>query len=159
MTDEPRQRDLIDYVLRSCPFLERFAWHPEYLPVEEERDSRLCTKFGGNKPFRRDNFTWPVCGECSDLKAFVCQINIANLPPLLQDHIKMTSGLFQFFYCHDCRHDESFEDIYIIKSPDLVPSLKSLAAEKVGGLKGYDPMALPPILRTFVKEYTESATI
>ena len=158
MTEELtlRQRDLIDHVLWRCPFLERFAWHPVYRPVDEERDSRLCTKFGGNKPFRSDNFTWPVCGECSDHKAFMCQINIANLPPLLKKHIKMTSGLFQFFYCQKCMPFETYEDMYIIKSPDLVPSLKSLAAEKVGALKGYNPMTLPPILRKFVKECTES---
>ena len=68
----------------------------------------------------------------------------------------MKSGLFQFFYCHVCMPDETFEDMYIIESPDLVPSLKSLAAEKVASLEEYDPMTLPPILRKFVKEYTES---
>ena len=155
MTEEPRQRDLIDHVLRSCPFLERIARHPEYTL----EDSRLCSKFGGINPFRRDNFKWPVCSECGELKYFGRQINIANLPPLLQQHIKMTSGLFQFFYCHECMPDETFEDMYIVESPDLVPSLKSLAAEKVGALKGYNPMFLPPILRTFVNQNTESMGI
>ena len=156
MTEETRQRDLIDHVLRSCPWLERSAWYPESRPVDEERDSRLCTRFGGKDPFRRDNFSWPVCGECGTLKLFMCQINIANLPPLLQKHIKIKSGLFQFFYCHVCMPDETFEDMYIIENPDLVPSLKSLAAEKVAALEEYDPMTLPPILRKFVEEYTES---
>ncbi len=154
MTEET-PRDLRDHVLRSCPFLERIAWLPVTRPVEE-RDSRLCTKFGGNKPYRRDNFTWPVCGKCGTQKDLMCQINIANLPPSLQQHIKMKSGLFQFFYCYECMPDESYEDIYFIKSPDLVPSLKSLAAEKFASLEEYDPMTLPPILRKFVKEYTES---
>ena len=134
MDQEPR--DLIDHVLRSWPTLERSAWYLKVRPADE-RDSRHCTKFGGNKPFRANNFKWPVFGECGSHKAFVCQINIANLPHLLKEHIKMTSGLFQFFYCYECLPICCFEDIYIIQSSELLPSLKSLASEKVDGLKGY----------------------
>ena len=134
MDQEPR--DLIDHVFRSYPMLERSAWYLE-VRFANERDSRHCTKFGGNKPFRANNFKWPVFGECGSHKAFVCQINIANLPHLLKEHIKMTSGLFQFFYCYECLPICCFEDIYIIQSSELLPSLKSLASEKVDGLKGY----------------------
>ena len=151
MTEEPRQRDLVDHVLRSCPWLERSAYYPEY----SDEVSRLCSKYRGMNPFRRDNFKWPVCSECGELKYFVCQINISNLPPLLQQHIQLKSGLFQLFYCKLCMPKETFEDMNIIESPDLVPSLKSLAAEKVAALEEYDPKTLPPILRKFVKEYTE----
>lgn len=132
--------------------LERSAWYPEVRPGEE-KDTKYCTKFGGNKPFRPDNFKWPVC-EYGHHKAFVCQINIANLPQLLKEQIKMTSGLFQFFYCHECMPLRCFEDIYFIETSKLVPSLTSLAAEKVCRLKGYKKV-LPPILRNFVQEYTE----
>ena len=133
--------------------LGRSAWYPEVRPGEE-KDSRHCTKIGGNKPFRPNNFKWPVCGECGSHKTFVCQINIADLPSLFKEHIKMTSGLFQFFYCHECMPICCFEDIYIIESSKFVPSLQSLAAEKVGGLKGYKKV-LPPTLTNFVEEGTE----
>ena len=124
-------------------------------PVEEGH-SRFCTKFGGNSPFRPDNFSWPICEECRTPKCFVCQINIATLPPLLQEQIKMTTGLFQLFYCYECQPKESFADIFIIKSSDLVvPSLQSLAAEKAGQLEGYNLRPLPRILRYFVAERSQ----
>ena len=122
--------------------LERSAWYLKYRPGDEN-DSRLCTKFGG-KPFRRDNFKWPFCSKCRHRKAFVGQINIATVPPLFQEHIKMTSGLFQLFYCRKCEPDYTFEDIYIIDKSELLPSLESLVKETVGKQKGYFQKELPP---------------
>ena len=154
----PEQRELIDRVLATCPMLARSSWYPIHKPGDDT-DSGHDTKFGGNKPFRPDNFRWPICDECNAHKAFVCQINIATLPPLLQEHIKMTSGLFQLFYCLECMPLNCFKDVYIIKSSQLVPSLQSLAANKAVRLKSYNPKKLPLTLRNFVQDYTEKVPL
>ena len=154
----PEERELIDRVLGSCPMLVRSSWYPTHRPGEDN-DSGLVTKFGGNKPFRADNFRWPICDECNAHKAFVCQINIATLPPLLREHIKIKSGLFQLFYCLECMPLNCFKDVYILKSSELVPSLQSLAAKEVVRLKKYNPKKLPPTLRSFVQDYTENVPL
>ena len=145
-------RNLVSHVIRSCPGLQRSTWIPEVGPFEEGH-SRFCTKIGGNSPFRPNNFTWPICEECRTPKAFVCQINIATIPPLLQEQIKMKSGLFQLWYCHQCQPWKCFDDIFIIKGTNLVvPSLQSLAAEKAGRLDEYNLRRLPRMLRYFIEE-------
>ena len=92
-------------------------------------DGRYVTKFGGNKPFIPDNFTWPKCKECKEFITFVCQINLATLPSEFQDTIKMSSGMLQIFNCNgnDCTDRE--EEVNIIPKTDFVPSLQSLSAE------------------------------
>ena len=156
------QRELVDRVLDSCPMLVRSSWSPVHRPRDDSDSSearRRDTKFGGNKPFRPDNFWWPICDECNAHKAFVCQINIADLPPLLREHIKLSSGLFQLFYCLECMPLNCFKDVHIIKKADLVPSLQSFAAEEVVRRKIYYRKTLPSTLINYVEDYTENVPL
>ena len=149
--------DLVDRILQNLSHIQRLSWYPVIDKDETEEDvtNMLCTKFGGNKPFRPDNFVWPICDECNAHKAFVCQINLGTLPPMMQDHCGLSSGLFQVFYCLECMPLYCFKDVHIIKESAFIPSLKSLAASVTVKQKNFVKTDLPQPLRNYVEDYTE----
>ena len=64
---------LVEAALAACPQLRRPAWTPTLQEAEQEQGAGqgagqgadpLATRFGGNTPFRPDNFRWPICEEC-----------------------------------------------------------------------------------------------
>ena len=132
-------------------------------------DGRYVTKFGGNKPFTSDNFPWPRCKDCKELKTFVCQINLATIPVEFQETIKMSSGLLQIFCCKEseCGFEE---ELNIIPKTEFVPSLQSLSAETLVNhyeLENFDNYIkirgqevdirdiLPKPIREFVKKFMD----
>ena len=54
---------LVEAALAACPQLRRAAWTPTLQGAGQGADP-LATRFGGNTPFRPDNFRWPICEEC-----------------------------------------------------------------------------------------------
>ena len=162
---DQEQRDLLHRWSNSSPPLVRPKWFPVHRPGSS-MDGRYVTKFGGNKPFIPDNFTWPKCKE-QKFKTFVCQINLATLPVEFQDTIKLSSGLLQIFICKDCDEDE----VKIIAKTEFVPSLQSLSAEALVNhyeLEDFDNSIeirgqevdirdiLPKPIREFVKKYMDA---
>lgn len=141
---EVDEDDAVEY-FRSlkivCPEMFRSCWRPEILELDDEEEEdydedfmdylKMGSKFGGNKPFRTNDFQWPNCDDCSSKKSFLCQINIGHAPSAFKEHISLSSGLLQVFYCFKCKPKTCFKDVFIIKETefDFFPSLQSLAAE------------------------------
>ena len=65
----------------------------------------------------------PLCPQ-----AFVCQINLSELPGAVQERLGRRAGLFQLFYCLECMPLYCTQDIAVLPPAHLVPSLKSQAA-------------------------------
>jgi len=151
------QQDLFAKVISSLPQLPRNSWSPKQSQSDNPtNDGNLNTKttFGGNNPFRPDNFVWPICDECNAHKGFVCQINIEKLPSLFKEKINRTSGLFQLFYCLECMPLNCFKDMTFIPTSEFVPSLKSLSALKVSKKK-VKKKEMPLHLINYLEDYTE----
>ena len=122
--------------------------------IYDTQNTKLNSKFGGDKPFRPDNFKWPACDFCGRKKAFVCQLNIETLPVEFQEKIKFSSGLFQLFNCFECIEKHT---VNIVQKSEFVPSLMSLASEAFAKRKSSDMNYLPRKLREYVENFTESA--
>ncbi len=158
---------LMDRVLTQCPDFLSTRWCPMRIPgaIYDTQNTRLNSKFGGDKPFRPDNFKWPVCDFCERKKSFVCQLNIETLPAEFQDKIKLSSGLFQLFYCFECIPGQAaqrttkriYSNVNIVQKTEFVPSLMSLAAEAFAKQKTSYMNVLPRKLREYVENYTETA--
>ena len=153
--------DLLRRFLSSCPDLPRKCW----LPVAGGGGGggggggKFQTKFGGNKPFRPSNFKWPICEECHAHKSFLCQVNLEEIPKEVQEHIGLSSGLFQLFFCLECMPLNCFKDIFFIRKTEFVPSLSSLAAEEVVKAASFSCDQLPLSLQHFVLDSTETPDI
>ena len=115
----------------------------------------MASKFGGNKPFRTNDFQWPNCDDCSSKKSFLCQINIRYAPTAFKEHVSLSSGLLQVFYCFKCKPKTCFKDVFIIKETEFefFPSLKELAAETA---VKQDGRLQPKLLPTPLKEYVSN---
>ena len=160
-------QELMDRVLTQCPEILRRRWCPMRIPgaIYDTQNTKLNSKFGGDKPFRPDNFKWPACDFCGRKKAFVCQLNIETLPVEFQEKIKFSSGLFQLFYCFECIQSQvveletkrKYSTVNIVQKSEFVPSLMSLAAEAFAKRKSSDMNDLPRKLREYVENFTESA--
>ena len=158
MSQEPDQEqvDTVRKILSSLPQLARTSWSPVVSDrVKTENISNTATIFGGNRPFRPDNFRWPICEECNAHKAFVCQLNVESLPVQLQEKINRAEGLFQLFYCLECMPLNHFKDMYFVPKTDFVPSLKSLAATVAVKKSKINTSQLPYHLKSYVEDYTE----
>ena len=157
---------LMDRVLTQCPDFLSTRWCPMRIPgaIYDTQNTRLNSKFGGDKPFRPDNFKWPVCDFCERKKSFVCQLNIETLPAEFQDKIKLSSGLFQLFYCFECIPGQAaqrttkriYSNVNIVQKTEFVPSLMSLAAEAFAKQKTSYMNVLPRKLREYVENYTKT---
>ena len=134
MADRSKVQEIVDRVLTQCPEILRTRWCPMRIPgaIYDTQNTRLNSKFGGGKPFRPDNFKWPLCDYCEEKKSFVCQLNIETLPLEFQDKIKLSSGLLQLFYCFECmpssENDEDFRsdqgmysNVNIVQKTEFVP--------------------------------------
>ena len=153
-------QEVLDKILDTFPDLPRPSWCPIFKRCDDINQSSIYTsRFGGNQPFRPDNFKWPICDECNAHKAFVCQINLETLPVSLQDSISRSSGLFQLFYCLECMPLDCFKDLIFIDKSELVPSLKSLAANVLVKQTKLDKTCLPRPLLESVEDYTETVPI
>ena len=69
---------LVEAALAACPQLRRVAWTPTLQEAGQEQGAGqgadpLATRFGGNTPFRPDNFRWPICEECHAHKVATSQ--------------------------------------------------------------------------------------
>jgi len=140
-------------IISQCPQLVRPAW----LPVKAEHCSgRLkVSKFGGCNPFRRKNFQWRRCNECSQPKSFLLQLELRTLPASARALCGMESGLFQVFYCLNCTpYDGCFDDMELIPESEMVPSLQTLASIKIVEA-GLELETLPTKLRDVVVTATE----
>ena len=172
MADRSKSKiqEIVDRVLTQCPEILRTRWCPMRIPgaIYDTQNTRLNSKFGGNKPFRPETFKWPLCNYCEEKKSFVFQLNIETLPLEFQDKIKMSSGLLQLFYCFRCmpnsEDDEDFRsdqgmysNVNIVQKTEFVPSLMSLAAEAFAKQKSYNMNVLPHKLREYVETLTETA--
>jgi len=141
-------------ILEECADLLNWAWKPIEADEDISVKSTGC-KFGGVDPFRSKNFLWPKCSECGFQKAFICQIDIKNLPEKLQQHIQRKTGLFQCFFCLDCMPcDYCFEDIFFVPEEELFPSLQSLASKFIFK-NDISTDALPNKLKLYVQKYNE----
>ena len=149
---------LLRRLLHRCPDILRKSWIP-VTEGETDKPGKFKTMFGGNQPFRPTNFKWPICEECHAHKSFLCQVNLSDLPPALQQHTGLSSGLFQLFYCLECMPLNCFTDIYVVKETDFVPSLTSLAAEVAVREKSFCKESLPKTLQNFVEDSTETPDI
>ena len=160
-------QELMDRVLTQCPEILRTRWCPMRIPgaIYDTQNTKLNSKFGGEKPFRPDNFKWPDCDFCGRKKSFVCQLNIEKLPVEFQDKIKMSSGLFQLFCCFECtpsqaeqlRTKRTYSNVNVIQKSEFVPSLMSLASEAFAKQKSSNMNDLPRKLREYVEKFTERA--
>lgn len=160
-------QELMDRVLTQCPEILRTRWCPMQISgaIYNTQNTRLKSKFGGDKPFRPDNFKWPECDFCEGKKSFVCQLNIGTLPVEVQDKIKMSSGLLQLFYCFECipsqavqlKTKRTYSNINVVQKSEFVPSLMSLAAEAFAKQKSSKMNDLPGKLREYVENFTENA--
>jgi len=141
-------------VLEECPDVLNMAWKP--VRADEDISTKFTgSKFGGVDPFRSKYFKWPKCSDCGVLKAFICQIDIKNLPEKLHQHIQRKNGLFQCFYCLDCLDcDWCFEDIFFVPEEELFPSLQSLASRFIfqNNISTDD---LPNKLKSYVIKHNE----
>ena len=157
---ESSDQELMDRVFKQYPDIVRTRWCP-MLRHGVINNGKLKSKFGGDKPFRPDNFKWPVCNSCVTKKSFICQLNIETLPSEFQDKIKLSSGLFQLFCCVECIRRRSDSGMYshvnFVKKSEFVPSLMSFAAEAFAKQKSSNMNDLPLKLREFVEDFTESA--
>ena len=167
---ESSDQALMDRLFTRCPEILRTRWCPTLRRgvIYNSQNGKLKSKFGGNKPFRPDNFKWPVCDSCGSKKSFICQLNIETLPLEFQDKIKMYSGLFQLFCCVECipryikeetRRSDSgmYSHVCFVQKSEFVPSLMSLAAEVFAQQKSSNMNVLPGKLREYVENFTESA--
>ena len=160
-------QELMDRVLTQCPEILRARWCPMRIPgaIYDTQNTKLNSKFGGDKPFRPDNFKWPECDFCDRKKSFVCQLNIKTLPVEFQEKIKLSSGLFQLFYCFECvpsqvvrlKTKRMYSNVNIVQKSEFVPSLMSLAAEAFAKRKSSNMNDLPRKLREYVENFTERA--
>merc|ERR1712126_738929 len=93
----------------------------------------------------------------------VCQVNIEELPVLMQENIGKTSGLIQIFYCLTCGNEDPpehplFEDLTFIPKSEFILSLQSLAAVEISK-HSLDKTELPTQLQKYVEDYTEDAPV
>src|SRR6476661_8618944 len=78
------------------PWLERHT-RPTWRPIVEEADSPpTASRFGG-LPWLAPGEDWPSCTTCDQPLQFFLQIDLARLPPELDD--QFGTGLLQLFYC------------------------------------------------------------
>ncbi len=49
-----------------------------------EGDTRLLSKFGGVEPWLDPEVGWPKCPVCKNVKTFICQFLIKDLPEYLK---------------------------------------------------------------------------
>ena len=150
--------ELLRRFLARCPDLPRKSWRP-VAGDGGEAGGKFQTKFGGNKPFRPTNFKWPICEECHAHKSFLCQVNLEDIPPEVQEQIGLSSGLFQLFFCLECMPLNCFKDLFFVSKTEFVPSLSSLAAEEVVKAKSFRCDQLPLTLQHFVLDSTETPDI
>ena len=153
------QEELLRRLLDSCPALPRKAWVPVPAAETGDRPGKFKTMFGGNRPFRPTDFKWPICEECHAHKSFLCQVNLEDIPPPLQEKTGLRSGLFQLYYCLECMPLNCFTDIIFINKTDFIPSLTSLAAEAAVKEKSFSKDNLPKTLQDFVEDSTETPDI
>lgn len=163
--------DPLEQLLASRgPGLVRPAWKPVKAAVAHNtrgsRDTRSSmntqttrncqgSRFGGCRPYRRPGFRWPRCGECSQQKAFLCQVEGRSLPQEARELTHLKNGLLQVFLCLECLPFESvFEDVQVLQGEDLVPSLQGLAASALAEA-GVGLHTLPEKLILEVKGFTE----
>ena len=98
--DEDEAIEYFQNLKRICPEMFRSSCLPDIIDLDvddgegedDEEFRKLCSKFGGNKPFRTNNFQWPKCHDCSLKKSFLCQINIGQTPSVFKEHIRLSSG-------------------------------------------------------------------
>jgi len=122
---------LSNEIIEKCSEVLKDAWKPVEA-IEVSNDNKTVTKFGGADPFRSSKFEWPKCAECNRQKAFICQINLAELPSKFKLKIQRCDGLFQCFFCLQCMpFDGCFDDIYFLPQSELIPSLQSLVSKSV----------------------------
>ena len=158
---------ILTKLVEGYPELVRSSWSPVARVPDPESNKRLASKFNGNKPFRQDNFVWPRCGSCQDKMSFVCQINLESVPSRMQELIQMTSGLFQLFYCFDCKPRSCFDGLVFVKIEELKPTLMTLAAQALGQAASKDPILhsaiiienLPQRVREFIEAQTECGPV
>ena len=131
---ESLDQELMDRVFKQYPDIVRTRWCP-MLRHGVINNGKLKSKFGGDKPFRPDNFKWPVCNSCVTKKSFICQLNIETLPSEFQDKIKLSSGLFQLFYCFECipNQTELLKTKRIYSNVNVVPKTEFCAKPHVLG--------------------------
>ena len=150
-------KQLTNSILQKCPEAVKTAWKPIKAKNPNRTNgtkAKRISKFGGNDPFRKNDFVWPVCDECDDEKSFLCQISLETLPAEMQDQINRHSGIFQFFYCTGCTPFPCFDDMNFISKEEMMPSLKSLVASFVYK-KGLDTDDLPKSVQKFIADWNE----
>lgn len=148
----PERYVVINRVLANHPSLPRTSYSGfinEDVPVNPLTSS----KFGGETPFLPKDKSWPSCVDCSTSKAFICQINLADIPQGVQEYIGLSSGLFQLFFCFECSpFEDVFDDIYILPQHKLdVPSLKLLAGAASTKLD-LEAACVPGSVMKFIRE-------
>lgn len=94
-----------------------------FIPITDNVDGKPTdSKFGGT-PYLLGGEDWPCCTHCGLPLQLFLQLNVANLPDLVQQAMNLLSGVIQLFYCDDddCVNEcESFEPYSICHFVRLV---------------------------------------
>ena len=130
--------------------VRKVAWHP--VSFMQSSGRLQASKVGGKEPFRKRDFSWPMCSECGEHKVFLLQLDMKTFPVEVENSSKLQSGLLQIFYCPKSFH--SSVDVFLVPESELVPSLQNLAG--LAMVKhGINIDKLPPTLKKWIKIYTE----
>ena len=78
------------------PWLERHT-RPAWRPVVDEAESTATASRFGGTPWLKPGEDWPSCTTCGEPLQFFVQIDLAKLPPVLDN--RFGAGLLQLFYC------------------------------------------------------------
>ncbi len=75
---------------------QRPAWRPR---VVDNENALTASKFGGT-PWLAPAEDWPICRGCDRPMPLLVQLDLAQLPPTLEQCFG--AGLLQLFYCTEC---------------------------------------------------------